>query len=136
MENVDQFTPIQRAIAELIVEGLKHPKISECIRAYQPVQLTRAERRIAELILQGLKGVQIAEALGCSPRTIKQHYSQLYRKFNVDSTDWGYKVIRLAILLHERRGRARPEMLFVQRSGRMESEPMAHTQRASGSYSQ
>ncbi len=46
-------------------------------------RLTEKERAIARLLLDGLSSNQIAELEGNSPRTIRQHVSQIYTKCGV-----------------------------------------------------
>ena len=46
-------------------------------------RLTEKERAIARLLLDGLSSNQIAEIEGNSPRTVRQHVSQIYTKCGV-----------------------------------------------------
>lgn len=47
--------------------------------------LTNRERQIAELIYQGLDTVQIATVLYISPKTVKKHLDNLFKKVNIHS---------------------------------------------------
>jgi DNA-binding NarL/FixJ family response regulator len=49
------------------------------------VQLTEKERAVARLLLEGLSSNEIAEAQQNSPKTIRQHVTQIYAKCGVAS---------------------------------------------------
>ena len=45
--------------------------------------LSPRQREIMELVVQGLKTDAIASSLGCSPETVKDHLSVIYRRLHV-----------------------------------------------------
>ena len=48
-------------------------------------QLTEKERAVARLLLEGLSSGEIAELQKNSPKTIRQHVTQIYAKCGVQS---------------------------------------------------
>ena len=48
-------------------------------------ELTEKERTVARLLLDGLSSNQIATIEGNSPKTIRQHVSQIYAKCGVEN---------------------------------------------------
>jgi len=66
-------------------------------------QLTPAERTIAELLLCAQSPDAIARALHRSPGTIKQHLSNMCRKFGLRERAEYVPRVRLALIIHERR---------------------------------
>lgn len=48
-------------------------------------RVTAREREILERICRGLSNKDIALALGCAPKTVECHVSNLLRKFEVES---------------------------------------------------
>jgi DNA-binding NarL/FixJ family response regulator len=54
-------------------------------RILADAHLTEKERAVARSLLEGLSSSEIAELEGNSPKTIRQHVSQIYAKFGVGS---------------------------------------------------
>ncbi|HEX7670745.1 MAG TPA: response regulator transcription factor [Polyangiaceae bacterium] len=54
-------------------------------RLFTRAALTDKERTVARQLLEGLSSTEIADALGNSPKTIRQHVSQIYAKCEVGS---------------------------------------------------
>jgi DNA-binding NarL/FixJ family response regulator len=54
-------------------------------RILADAHLTEKERTVARSLLEGLSSSEIAELAGNSPKTIRQHVSQIYAKFGVGS---------------------------------------------------
>jgi DNA-binding CsgD family transcriptional regulator len=65
-------------------------------------QLTPTERRIVELLLCAQSSDEIACALNRAPRTIKHHFSNVYRKFGLRGNALYVPRLKLAMLIHER----------------------------------
>ena len=61
--------PLNQAVEELLARA----------------QLTEKERAVARLLLEGLSSNEIAEAQQNSPKTIRQHVTQIYAKCGVAS---------------------------------------------------
>lgn len=47
------------------------------------IKLTPREREICDLIVMGLSNKQIAARLHCSRRTVEEHRSNVFEKYNV-----------------------------------------------------
>lgn len=45
--------------------------------------LSPKQREVMELVVKGLKTDAIASSLGCSPETVKDHLSEIYRRLGV-----------------------------------------------------
>ncbi len=54
-------------------------------RVLAEAHLTEKERAVARSLLEGLSSSEIADLEGNSPKTIRQHVSQIYAKFGVGS---------------------------------------------------
>jgi DNA-binding NarL/FixJ family response regulator len=54
-------------------------------RILAEAHLTEKERAVARSLLEGLSSSEIADLEGNSPKTIRQHVSQIYAKFGVGS---------------------------------------------------
>ncbi len=65
-------------------------------------QLTPTEHRIAELLLCAESSDDIARALNRAPRTIRLHFSNMYRKFGLRGNALYVPRLKLAMLIHER----------------------------------
>jgi DNA-binding CsgD family transcriptional regulator len=52
---------------------------------FEAERLTATERRVLEHVVTGKTNKEIAIALGCSPRTVDFHVSNILRKYGVDS---------------------------------------------------
>ncbi len=72
------------------------------VNAPDSPQLTRIERRIAELLLCAKSSDDIARALNRAPRTIRLHFSNMYRKFGLRGNALYVPRLKLALLIHER----------------------------------
>lgn len=77
--SADLLTVIGRVVAErqdashLVDRSLRHAK------------LTEKETEIARLLLKGLPSNEIAAVVGIAEKTVRQHLSQIYAKFEVSS---------------------------------------------------
>jgi LuxR family transcriptional regulator, maltose regulon positive regulatory protein len=49
------------------------------------VTLTKREREVLDYVAQGLSNKEIATAIGCAPKTVESHVTNLLRKHAVDS---------------------------------------------------
>jgi DNA-binding NarL/FixJ family response regulator len=69
------------------VERLLGPKegVDAFERMFDSVQLTEKERVVARHLLAGLTSNEIAQVESNSPKTIRQHVSQIYAKFSVSN---------------------------------------------------
>jgi FixJ family two-component response regulator len=70
------------AIARVEDRGANHQPAE---RVFATARLTDKERTVARLLLTGLSSNEIADAEHNSPRTIRQHVSQIYAKCGVSS---------------------------------------------------
>lgn len=55
-----------------------------CARFQPPIQLSRREYEVIGVLLRGLSNKEIGAALYISERTVKNHLTNIYRKFDVD----------------------------------------------------
>ena len=49
------------------------------------VTLTRREREVLDHVARGFSNKEIAAAIGCAPKTVESHVTNLLRKHAVDS---------------------------------------------------
>jgi LuxR family transcriptional regulator, maltose regulon positive regulatory protein len=49
------------------------------------VTLTRREREVLDYVARGFSNKEIAAAIGCAPKTVESHVTNLLRKHAVDS---------------------------------------------------
>ena len=72
-----------------VVHGAVSPAVDKlrnlCARFTPPVELSRREYEIVATLLQGLSNKEIASALYISERTVKNHLTHIYNKFEVES---------------------------------------------------
>jgi DNA-binding NarL/FixJ family response regulator len=71
------------AVERVLREGTTSQKTVE--QALSLVSLTEKERVVARHLLEGLSSIEIAELEHNSPKTIRQHVSQIYSKCGVNS---------------------------------------------------
>lgn len=61
-------------------------QVRELIAKLDPeIELTRREYEVVTALLRGLSNKEIASALHISERTVKNHLTQIYKKFGIDS---------------------------------------------------
>ena len=64
-------------------------------RVFLRARLTEKESVVARHLLDGLSGTEIADLLGNSPKTIRQHVSQIYAKCGVGSRAELFRLVYL-----------------------------------------
>lgn len=73
---------LEPSLKEALVKALLRPGK----KSLGTVQLTTREQEILELVCQGLTNMEIGEKLFLSHRTIENHRTSLYQKFEVNNT--------------------------------------------------
>ena len=77
--------------ARELLEAIEHARTAgegggrSIDRVLADARLTEKERAVAKSLLEGLSSSEIAEREGNSPKTIRQHVSQIYAKCGVGS---------------------------------------------------
>jgi len=83
MEGGAAMTPV---IAQKTIDLLRNPRIQEqAISNLKDVQLTKREIEVLEYMSKGLSYTQIAEQLSRSPKTVRNHMANIYKKLEVHS---------------------------------------------------
>ena len=73
---------LEPSLKEALVQAMLRPGK----KGLKDLQLTTREQEILELICQGLTNMEIGEKLFLSHRTIENHRTSLYQKFDVNNT--------------------------------------------------
>lgn len=66
-------------------------------------RLAEVERKIAEMLLASQTRREIATALGCSVWKVNDCLKRMYEKFGIRDDGIHCRIVRLALLIHERR---------------------------------
>jgi DNA-binding NarL/FixJ family response regulator len=90
LEKPFNATQLLDAIDRVRAQGT-NPQPAE--RVYASAKLTDKERAVARLLLTGLTSNEIAEIERNSPRTIRQHVSQIYAKCGVSSRGEFFRLV-------------------------------------------
>lgn len=89
---------IARVCAERVTKGAEGEpaKVEDAVeRVLSRARLTEKEHTVARHLLDGLSSTEIASALGNSPKTIRQHVSQIYAKCGVGSRAELFRLVYL-----------------------------------------
>lgn len=76
------MTPV---IAQKALQLLRNPKIKQTTQNQEDIKLTKREVEILEQLSHGLSNTKIAANLNRSPKTVRNHIENIYKKLQVHS---------------------------------------------------
>lgn len=85
LETMDGGAAMTPIIAQKTLQLLRNPRIKDKPKNAEDFQLTKREIEVLEQLSQGLSYTKIAANLNRSPKTIRNHIENIYKKLQVHS---------------------------------------------------